>query len=371
VSRTCDWCKGPIPTRARKDAETCGVKCRQMRHDFTRGLRLPGANGEPIRVAYADPPYPGLAHRYYKDHPDYAGEVDHAALFTRLAADFPDGWALSTSAKVLRSVLALSPAGTMVAAWVRGERPVRSLRPLSAWEPVLYCGGRSMLLEPNERRTDTLVHFSRPRLGDPQRVIGQKPAAFAGWLFRLLGLRPGDELVDLFPGSGGIARAWAYACRPGGADPSSSAASDGSGSARADASAVDEVLPDVSARGSTDASVTPAAPVGRVLPDASAEAFGDGSAACVPDGCEEAPDGWVSRKGDPGCWRCGHKADDHSAFTAPDADQRPWCVTCWRGSRDDGPCPRYVGPPAVCRRDASAGDGLRVGARGPTARRAT
>ena len=41
-----------------------------------------------------------------------------------------------------------------------------------------------------------------------RRVVGAKPAAFCWWLFDLLGALPGDELVDLFPGSGGIGRAW-------------------------------------------------------------------------------------------------------------------------------------------------------------------
>ena len=34
--------------------------------------------------------------------------------------------------------------------------------------------------------------------------MGAKPAAFCWWVFDLLGALPGDELVDLFPGSGGI-----------------------------------------------------------------------------------------------------------------------------------------------------------------------
>src|ERR1041384_41386 len=54
------------------------------------------------------PPYPGKAF-YYRDHPDYAGEVDHADLIARLAAY--DGWALSTSAAALPAVLALCPPG--------------------------------------------------------------------------------------------------------------------------------------------------------------------------------------------------------------------------------------------------------------------
>ncbi len=39
-------------------------------------------------------------------------------------------------------------------------------------------------------------------------MIGAKPAAFCRWVFDLLGARPGDHLDDLFPGSGGVTRAW-------------------------------------------------------------------------------------------------------------------------------------------------------------------
>lgn len=37
-----------------------------------------------MRFAYADPPYPGQAAKHYRDHPDYAGEVDHAAPIASL-----------------------------------------------------------------------------------------------------------------------------------------------------------------------------------------------------------------------------------------------------------------------------------------------
>jgi hypothetical protein len=47
-------------------------------------------------------------------------------------------------------------------------------------------------------------------------VIGAKPAAFCGWLFDLLGAQPIDTFDDLFPGSGGVSRAWAeFSCRVG------------------------------------------------------------------------------------------------------------------------------------------------------------
>jgi hypothetical protein len=47
-----------------------------------------------VRIAYADPPYPGCA-KLYRDHPDYGGEVDHRALVARLQDEF-DGWVLHT-----------------------------------------------------------------------------------------------------------------------------------------------------------------------------------------------------------------------------------------------------------------------------------
>jgi hypothetical protein len=205
--RVCAWCAGPIPASARRDAVCCSVRCRQARHRFGRtvGRGEAVALGRPRRLAYADPPYPGKS-RLYRDHPDYAGEVDHAALIARLSGY--DGWALSTSAAALPAVLALCPPGTRVAAWHRGERG-RSRWPLSGWEPVLYHGGRP--LDPSRgspRRIDSLVHGVTPMTTLPGRVTGTKPAAFCRWVFDLLGAQPGDTFEDLFPGSGAVTRAW-------------------------------------------------------------------------------------------------------------------------------------------------------------------
>ena len=200
MDTVCAWCKKPIPARARRDAVCCSVRCRQARHRFLRtvGRAEAGAPGRLLRLAYADPPYPGKA-RLYQDHPDYGGEVDHAALIERLAVY--DGWALSTSAEALPAVLALCPAGVRVAAWHRGERPTRSRWPLHAWEPVLLYGGRKLVT--GARRADSLVCGVGPLDTLPGRVIGTKPAAVCRWIFTLLGAAPGDRLDDLFPGSGG------------------------------------------------------------------------------------------------------------------------------------------------------------------------
>ena len=193
----CDWCGEPIPLDARSDAET--------RWRFRRRLELLEQASQPLRLGVGDPPYPGKAH-LYRDHPDYGGEVDHASLLQEL--DTFDGWVLATSAEALPRVVSLASRydGWRVAAWVRGGRPGRRAGPVSSWEPVLYKPARAV--PHRDQPDDSLVFTSRPRTSDPDRVIGAKPSAWWAWIFRLMGARSGDELVDLFPGSGGGMRAW-------------------------------------------------------------------------------------------------------------------------------------------------------------------
>lgn len=203
--KVCAWCLGPIPGGKRRDAQTCSQRCRQAKARFAVSPAAPRHVGGTIRVAYADPPYPGLARRYYG-----CEEVDHRQLVAELAAGFPDGWALSTSSDALEDVLAICRAADVhprTAAWVRGSRSSRAYRPRNAWEPLLVVGGRPVLLEPGEQLDDVLVHRGRQR-SHPGALVGMKPAAFCEWMFRQLGLRQGDELVDLYPGSGAVGRAW-------------------------------------------------------------------------------------------------------------------------------------------------------------------
>lgn len=203
----CAWCNRPLEGLGlRRDAVCCSVRCRKARHRFGSWCVASERADQPISLAYFDPPYMGKAH-LYRGHPDFGGEVDHAALLEQ-ARTF-DGWALSLSASSLPDVLALVRAagieGVRVAGWFRHARAHRQARvPRSSWEPVIYAGGRSDLGAP----PDALLHGVSARTTDPGRVIGAKPAAFAFWLFALLGARPGDSFADVFPGSGGISRAW-------------------------------------------------------------------------------------------------------------------------------------------------------------------
>lgn len=188
----------------------CGkpVKVSRRQRYCTKTCRAQDLRAGPRRFAYADPPYPGNSLRLYGDHPDYAGEVDHAALVDELVDEFPDGWALSTGAVNLRYVLPLCPGDVRVGAWVK---PLMSLKPTASvqfgWEPVIFRGGRPR--SPTDGFVNDWVSVSPPRHNQiAGGLIGMKPRAFCFWVFDLLGALAGDELVDVFPGSGAVTEAW-------------------------------------------------------------------------------------------------------------------------------------------------------------------
>lgn len=203
--RICAWCGEPTLTDPR--ARFCGQKCRQSAHRLRKrgAQRVVAAATDPRRAAYADPPYPGLSH-YYRDQPTYAGEVDHRALIASLAAF--DGWALSTSSAALREVLPLCPPEVRVCAWTKpNPAPPGTYGLHSRWEALLVLPVRRM-----RPGFPDWLHAAPARLGG-ETLIGRKPIGFCSFLFRALGLLPGDTLADLFPGTGIVGRAWAEASR--------------------------------------------------------------------------------------------------------------------------------------------------------------
>lgn len=166
-----------------------------------------------MRFAFADPPYPGRAYLYSDvDMPD-AEEVDHAELVERLMADYPDGWALSTDERGLWTVLPLLAAHrrrlrARVAVWHRtdampfgvGHPRGRDARIGYGYELVVIAGGRG-------RGPSTMdVLATAGRVG-AARFLGAKPPTYAAWVLRLLGAQPGDQVDDLYPGSGSFRRA--------------------------------------------------------------------------------------------------------------------------------------------------------------------
>ncbi len=156
-----------------------------------------------MRLAYADPPYPGCA-KLYRDHADFAGEVDHAALLARLDADF-DGWLLHTSSVALRGLLPLVPPGARLMAWVKPFAAFkRNVSVAYAWEPVIVKAARKPVVTKRIVMRDWVSCSITLKRG----LTGAKPDAVCRWAFEMLGAEPTDELHDLFPGTGAVTRAW-------------------------------------------------------------------------------------------------------------------------------------------------------------------
>lgn len=158
-----------------------------------------------MKIGYADPPYPGLA-KLYKDHPDYAGEVDHVALLAQLERDF-DGWVLHTHTPAISLIGPMLPQGARWGAWVKSFAAFKKgVRPAYAWEPIIFKPCRRMAEDYSGAfvMRDWIECPITMRRG----FTGAKPEAVCHWAFEVVGALPGDELIDMFPGSGAVAYAW-------------------------------------------------------------------------------------------------------------------------------------------------------------------
>ena len=158
-----------------------------------------------MRLAYADPPYPGCAH-LYKDHPDYAGEVDHVALIRRLETEF-DGFVLHTHVPALRDLLPLFTSDVRVCAWVKPFAAFKRNVPVAyAWEPVIV----KALRKPDVMRSVVrpLRDFLVESIAMERGLTGAKPEAVCWWAFEIAGANSDDILADIFYGTGAVSRAW-------------------------------------------------------------------------------------------------------------------------------------------------------------------
>lgn len=172
-----------------------------------------------MRFAYADPPYIGQAKRHYGRE-----EVDHPRLILNLYRDFPDGWALSCSTPSLQTILQqchniawdlyrkeATPA--RIGAWCKSFCSFkRNVRPAYAWEPVIFHGGRNpvnghaaTIPERNGKQT-TPKDFHIAPITLKKGLVGAKPESVCNWILDLLNFQSGDELVDLYPGTGIMGR---------------------------------------------------------------------------------------------------------------------------------------------------------------------
>lgn len=158
-----------------------------------------------MRFGYADPPYLNCCAKYGHFHLSPFGCWDdpetHRFLISYLNHHYPDGWVLCLSAPSLRTLLPMTPDDVRVMPWAKSFASFKPGVGLAyTWEPVFIRGGRQITRdEPTVK--DHLVEPITLQRG----LTGAKPRRFCEWVLAALGYRDGeDELVDLFPGTGGM-----------------------------------------------------------------------------------------------------------------------------------------------------------------------
>lgn len=159
-----------------------------------------------MRLAYADPPYLGCCglygHRHEAPWGCWDDPVTHHYLLGWLDTTF-DGWAYSLSAPSLDDLIPLKSDGVRVAAWVKPFAAYKAnVRIAYTWEPVFFRPGRDSSKDGAPVGRDHLAEPITLKRG----LTGAKPERFCRWVLDLVGYADGDELTDVFPGSGVMGR---------------------------------------------------------------------------------------------------------------------------------------------------------------------
>ena len=164
-----------------------------------------------MKMAYADPPYLGLAREFYGDMHPNAAEYDDPMMHKRLIeqlSDQYDAWALSMGSTTLRLMLPWCPECVRVGAWVKPFASFKlNVTRAYAWEPVLFRFSNK-----RTREQGTWRDFIQEPITLKRGFRGAKPEKVCFWIFEGLNLLPGDEFTDLFPGSGAVGRAYEKWC---------------------------------------------------------------------------------------------------------------------------------------------------------------
>jgi hypothetical protein len=106
----------------------------------------------------------------------------------------------------LAGVLALCPPGIRILAWVKPYAPPY-VRLIYSWEPVILQGGRP-IVKPQPHVRDVCIDnghqgwAAQGWVGDG--LVGAKPKRFCHWVLSALNVQAGDQLDDLYPGTGAM-----------------------------------------------------------------------------------------------------------------------------------------------------------------------
>jgi len=175
-----------------------------------------------MKLAIADPPYLGRANRWYgngcgdgygigraDEHPEaylWDKPETHIEMVRQLERDY-DGWAIAMTVHSLSTYLSVietdSRNGIRVMAWIKTKAVPSGSRIATSWEPVI-------VKVPAERRGHGTGKSIKDHLiANPDGIgfVGAKPAAWTEWVLNAMGYQEGDEVTDLFAGSGSVANA--------------------------------------------------------------------------------------------------------------------------------------------------------------------
>jgi hypothetical protein len=166
-----------------------------------------------VRLAYADPPYLGCCGLYGHHHEAPFGCWDHTENHYRLVsmlAEEYDGYVLHLSTPSLPDYCAAmrdyeQDQNWRTMSWVKPFAAFKANVPVAyAWEPVIVKPAR----KPEVTGRAIMRDWIDAPITMERGTVGAKPERVCMWAFEMMGAHPDDELVDLFPGSGAVTRAW-------------------------------------------------------------------------------------------------------------------------------------------------------------------
>jgi len=186
-----------------------------------------------MKLCIADPPYLGRAQVWYGDkmpksqlgknqggtanisgpkpadfHPQaYLWDQieTHEKLVKNLLENY-DGWAIAMAHDNLRDYLPLIPKNVQIkiAIWHKPQNMPTAARVQNVYEPVLVHIPKGRKAAKGQKVfPKDLVTISRINNG----FAGAKPPEWTRWILDLLGYQEGDQVDDLFEGSGAVSQA--------------------------------------------------------------------------------------------------------------------------------------------------------------------
>ena len=177
-----------------------------------------------MKLCIADPPYLGRAVRWYgaggcgdgkgigqaDNHPEawkWDEPETHRQLVSHLVDNY-DAWAIALTVHSLSTYLQEietdSRNGIRVCVWHKPAASPSGSRISNHWEPVIVSVPKDRRGWKTELpRVKDVLTANIPKVN----FVGAKPAEWTRWVLDLMGYQEGDEVVDLFHGSGSVSNA--------------------------------------------------------------------------------------------------------------------------------------------------------------------